>query len=176
MPMISSHLPQGQSQAFSTFPKVPAHTLTHGHTRPPSSTQYLWAIKHRQGHLEFLAYICEQFAVGQKKPATPAGLIFESNIWKMIPSWLDAAPVERQLLMARTPAPPLTLASTRVSPLPVFSCLATAVSPCFSSACVFLTPQCQSLIFYCILLFLQWAILKITSQKLRMLSRSLSVY
>ena len=157
MPMISSHLPQGQSQAFSTFPKVPAQTLTHGHTRPPSSTQYLWAIKHRQGHLEFLAYICEQFAVGQKKPATPAGLIFESNIWKMIPSWLDAAPVERQLLMARTPAPPLTLASTRVSPLPVFSCLATAVSPCFSSACVFLTPQCQSLIFYCILLFLLWA-------------------
>ena len=122
----------------------------------------------------------------KKKPATPASLIFESNIWKMIPSWLDAAPVERQLLMARspappltlastrvclcfpvlpmlpmlpmllmarTPAPPLTLASTRVSPLPVFSCLATAVSPCFSSACVFLTPQCQSLIFYCILLF-----------------------
>ena len=64
--MIPSHLPQGQSQAFSTFPKVPAHTLTHGHTRPPSSTQYLWAVKHQQGHLEFLAYIYVQFAVGQK--------------------------------------------------------------------------------------------------------------
>ena len=140
--MIPSHLPQGQSQAFSTFPKVPAHTLTHGHTRPPSSTQYLWAVKHQQGHLEFLAYIYVQFAVGKKNMQHQLVLSLSQNVWKMIPSWLDAAPVERQLLMARSPVPPLTLPCFSFARVFLFCC-------CFSMFLICLCfPRCQGLILF----------------------------
>ena len=124
--MISSHLPQGQSQAFSTFPKVPAHTLTHGHTRPPSSTQYLWAIKHRQGHLEFLAYICEQFAVGQKKTCNTS--------WSYL--WVKYLKDDSKLTRCRPSRASVAHGQD--------SCASsyTRQYPCFSFASVFLSGHC----------------------------------
>ena len=155
MPMISSHLPQGQSQAFSTFPKVPAHTLTHGHTRPPSSTQYLWAIKHRQGHLEFLAYICEQFAVGQKKTCNTG--------WSYL--WVKYLKDDSKLTRCRPSRASVahgqdSCASSYTRQYPCFSFASVFLSGhcCFSMFLICLCfPQCQRLIFYCILLFLLWA-------------------